>query len=213
VPRDATAGAFRFTVKGVVDSNDNVYAAFDFNITISVRRALGWTAELPDQPMPIKIKDVSVIFFNVKNEGNVIETVNVSITTEEDFVKIWMNDAPGGLLTNLRLEPGQTQQIKVGLEARDDARNNQEATIRVLMKSADDASLDRETDVKLVVDKTANQVFIEFLGIMLIPTVLLVLVAIIVYSTHRNRMRGKGEDEEEGEGKGKKPQHGTVVRQ
>jgi len=213
VPRDAGAGAFRFTVRGVVDANDNVFASFDFNITISVRRALGWTADLPDQPMPIKINDVSVVFFNVKNEGNVIETVNVSITTEEDFVKIWINDAPGGLLTNLRLEPGQTQQIKVGLEARQDARNNQEATIRVRMKSADDPSLDRETDVKLAVDKDAAQVFGEFLGIMWLPTVLLALVAVLVYSTRRNRSRATGDDEEEGEGKGKKPQHGTVVRQ
>ncbi len=215
VPKDATAGAFRFTVKGVVDTNDNVYASFDFNITISVRRALGWTSELPEQPMPIKIKDVSVIFFNVKNEGNVIETVNISITTGEDFIKIWINDAPGGLLTNLRLEPGQTQQIKVGLEAREDARNKQEATIRVRMKSADNPSLDRETDVKLAVEKDANEVFFEFLEIMWLPTVLLGLVAVLVYSTHRNRMRGRGEDEEEAkdEGKGKKPQHGTVVRQ
>jgi len=217
VPRDAGAGSFRFTVKGVVDTNENVYASFDFNITISVRRALDWSADLPEQPMPIRLSYVSAIFFNIENAGNVIETVNVSITTEQDFVKIWINDAPGGLLTNLRLEPGQTQQVKIGLEAREESRNKQEATIRVRMKSADNPSLDQETDVKLVVEKEANEVFFEFLGIMWLPTVLLALVAVLVYSTHRNRVRTKGDEEDEdegkGEGKGKKPQHGTVVRQ
>ncbi len=216
VPSDAGAGTFRFTVKGEVDGNANVYASFDFNVTISVRRVVTWEADLPDPPMPLKTDDPAVLFFTVRNDGNVVETVNITVTTDADWVKIWINDAPGGLLSNLRLQPGDGQQVKVSLQADKAARNKDEATVRVQMRSADNPNIDRESDIKVQVEKSSSQVFMEFLTTLGPLTALVAATAIVVLSTRRRRSKAEdeGDEDEKDEGKGKqKAQHGTLVRQ
>jgi len=210
VPSDAGAGTFRFTVKAVVDSNADVYASFDFNVTITVRREMSWAMDPPSLTKEVGVDGPSIVFFTIKNEGNLPEVVNVTVTTAADWMDIWINDAPGGLLSNLNIAAGSSFQVKIGLQAEKGSRNKEETTVKVRLKSPDNPSLDLESDLKIVVKKTTAQAFGDAIGKLGPITALMIATAFVVWLPFRNRGKGKEEREEPAD---KDPTHGTVVRQ
>jgi uncharacterized membrane protein len=210
VPRDGGAGTFRFTVKAVVDNNADVYASFDFNVTITVRREVSWTMDPPSTTKEVGVDEPSIVFFTIKNEGNLPEVVNVTVTTGSDWMRIWINDAPGGLLSNLNIMAGSSFQVKLGLQAEKAARNKEETTVKVRLKSADNPALDLESDLKVVVRKTTAEAVGDAFTKLAPITALMIATAFVVWLPFRNRGKGKEEKEEPAD---KDPTHGTVVRQ
>ena len=210
VPTDAGAGTFRFTVRAVVDGNTDVYASFDFNVTITVRRAMTWTMDPPSLTKNVGVDEPSIVFFTIKNEGNLPEVVNVTVTTSADWMDIWINDAPGGLLSNLNIAAGASFQVKIGLRAEKGARNGEETTVKVRLKSADDPALDLESDLKVVVKKTTAEIIGDAFAKLAPITALMIATAFVVWLPFRNRGKGKEEKEELAD---KEAAMGTVVRQ
>ena len=210
VPSDAGAGTFRFTVKAVVDSNADVYASFDFNVSITVRRALSWTMDPPGQRKEVGIDAPSIVFFTIKNDGNLPEVVNVVITTGAAWMEIWINDTPGGFLSRLDIDAGSSYQVKIGLQAEKDARNGEKTTVKVHLKSVDNPALDLESDLEVVVKKTTAQTIGDAFAKLAPITVLMIATAFVVWLPFRNRGKGKEDREEPAD---KDAAMGTVVRQ
>ncbi len=210
IPSDAEAGEnIRFTIKGVVDGNKDVFQSFRFNLTINVNHRVTFVMDPPDKRKTVNTQEYTYVFFRLENQGNVVEKVNITVDYDDDLFKVTIDDTETAILLDRLLEPGYSGQVKIGFMARKDARHKTEETIRVSLTSARTPDLDQGTDFKLVVEKNTAEIFGEILFPIIVPGLMVLAVAVIVVLKPKRR----GVLLEEGkEGEAKEADHGAVGR-
>jgi uncharacterized membrane protein len=207
VPTTAEAGSHRFTVKGVVDNNDDVSSSFDFNVTINVRHELVAILD-PSQPeVTISTGEERFVFLTIRNDGNVAESVNITVAVDSEDVKVRINEALTSIILSMRVEPGSSTELKISFEAGEDATHNDEFTVRISVSRAGDTTPIHPNDFKLIVDKSSGERFQDFLFTFWIMIVLLGMMVYLVFYKPRSRQPVKEKEEEGGDS-----HHGTVVR-
>jgi uncharacterized membrane protein len=210
IPSDAEADEnIRFTIKGKVDGNKDVFQSFRFNLTINVNHRVSFAMDPPDARKTVNTQEYTYVFFRLENQGNVVEEVNITVDYDDDLFKITIDDAETSILLKLPLEPGYSGQIKIGFKARKDARHKTEETIGVSLTSAKNPDLDQGTDFQLVVEKNTAEIFGEILFPIIVPGLMVLAVAVIVVMKPKRRgylpPEEKGEDDKEAD-------HGAVGR-
>lgn len=208
VPTTAEAGTHKFTVKGMVDDRNEVYATFDFNVKINVQHEIA--VELDPQTDEIKIdtKEESIVYLTITNNGNVVEMVNVTVDVATSDVEVRMNGAITTIMLNIRVEPEDSEQIKISFRAKDTARHNQVIPVSIIVEMASDATPIRPGDFNLLVVKSSSELFFDYMDwAAIILIMLFMMVALLVFNPRKRR------DPKEPEGEKKeKSTTGTMAR-
>jgi uncharacterized membrane protein len=207
VPTSAEADVFRFTVKGIVDGNSDVYASFDFRITINLRREL--TIELdPDASIiDIDTKEDSIVYLKLVNGGNQVEHANVTVVLDSGDVEVRMNDAITSSMLNVAIQPGATEQMKISFRAKDSASPNQVIRVTISTKTAADTT-PTENEFDLKVNLSTSEMVLRFVqwGIVIIA-MLIVMAVLLLWNPRKKRVVEVPSDTKE-----KDASHGAVVR-
>lgn len=208
VPATAVAGTFRFTVKGVVDGNSQVFSTFEFSVRINVHHEVVVRLD-PHQPeLTITTDEESIIYLYIENRGNVQETVNITVELTSSDVEVRMNDAMTSIIIGMPVAAGAEAQIKIGFKAKDTATHSQEMTVTISVKAASD-SVPTENNFKLRVELTSSQLFLDYMYWGVIIIIMLIMMAGLLLWNPRKR-RAVEEPKDEGD---TDAAHGAVVRQ
>jgi uncharacterized membrane protein len=209
VPQTAEAGTPRFTVKGIVDGNDNVLASFDFNVTVNILQELEVELDPPSAELTITTAeaDKSFKFLTLTNGGNKEEMVNVTVEVDSDDVIVEINDVRTSILLNLRIGPGASEDVKIAFWAKASAKNGDKITVRISVVRKGDTTPIHPNDFKLVVEKSTHENVVDFFSIF--GTYLIMIIAMFVFLVYKPKSRRPEKDKEE---EGPKSHHGAVVR-
>jgi len=207
IPATAEANVFNFEVKGIVDGDTDVFTAFNFRITINLRRELVIEMDPDVSRVNINTKEESLVYLVIENRGNQAEYVNITVTLDSSDVEVKMNDAITSIVLNLAVQPGSIEQVKISFKAKEDASPNQVVLVTISTKMASDPT-PIEHEFELVVELSTAELFMKYLEWAWITIFMLGgMVALLLYK------RGKKPPEEDlGNSKEKDPAHGTVVR-
>ncbi len=208
VPLTAVAGTFQFTVKGVVDGNSEVYDTFDYFIKINIRHELLVVLSPDVDEITIDTKEESIVYLSITNNGNVAESVNITIETSSSDVEVKMNDAMTSIILNMPVAPSAEEEIKISFKAKDTASHNEVINVRIEVESASDPT-PITNDLKLVVELSRGEWFADYMDWAAIIIMMLVMMAgLLIYNPRKRRAQ---KDKDDGDKKG--ATHGAVSRQ
>ncbi len=208
VPTSAKANVFEFEVKGIVDGNEDVFTSFDFKITINLRRNLVISLDPDVSEVEINTKEESLVFLVLDNQGNQVERVNITVVTDSDDVEVRMNDARTSIILNLAIQPGTTEEVKIGFKGKDSASPNQVTRVTVTTDAADDL-IPNENEFDLVVKLSTAEMLMAYLQWAIVIIVIVGFMAVLLlWDPRKKRMV-----EEPSDSGDKDASHGTVVRQ
>jgi uncharacterized membrane protein len=207
VPAGAEADEFQFTVKGIVDSNSEVYATFDFRITINLRRELTIEMDPDVSKIDIDTKEESIVYLMLENRGNQVEYANVTVVLDSGDAEVRMNDAITSSVLNMAILPGATEQVKISFKAEESASPNQIIRVTVSTKTRVETT-PTENEFDLVVKLSTAELVMKYMqwGFIIIA-MLLVMVVLLLWNPRKRRTTEAPSDSKE-----KDPAHGTVVR-
>jgi uncharacterized membrane protein len=208
VPSSATAGAHRFTIEGVVDDNDAVSTSFDFNVTINLRHQLAVVLDPANPKVTIGTKDESIVFLTIRNDGNVVETVNVTIDVGTPDVEVRINDALTAIILGMNVDPGESRELKIGFKAKDDATHNDEFTVHISVTTEDDPTPLTPNDFKLKVEKSTAEFWADMFKKFAIMIFLVGAMFVLMVYRPKNQRPDAAEDDE----KSPEAHHGTMVK-
>jgi uncharacterized membrane protein len=207
VPSTAKAGVFEFHVRGVVDGNDEVFDTFDFKVTISLNRNLVVSLDPDAKSRDIGTKEESLVFLQLDNQGNQVERVNITVVTDSDDVEVRMNDALTSIVLNLAVQPGTTEEVKLGFKAKESASLNQAIRVTITVDPVEE-QVPVENDFDLVVKLTTAEMLIKYMQwAIIIIAMVIVMGALLLWNPRKKRIV-----EEPADSKDKDAAHGTVVR-
>ncbi len=206
VPTSAKADEFNFEVRGIVDGNTEVSTSFDFRVTINLRRELVVELDPDVSKIDINTEDQSLVYLMVENRGNQVEHVNITVNLDSSDVVVRINDAITSIILNLAVQPGATEQVKIGFLAKDDAAPNQVVQVTVSTEMASGGA-PIEQDLELVVILSNSEMVMKYLEWAIIPLLLLGVMAAMLLIK-----RGRKPEEIPEDTKEKDATHGTVVR-
>ncbi len=208
IPDSANANVYEFTLKGIVDGNDEVSTSFDVKITINLRRNLVITLDPDVSRIEINTDEESIVYLVLENQGNQVERVNITVVTEGGDVEVRMNDAQTSILLNLAVQPGATEEVKISFRAKDSASPNQRIRVTVTTEAAGDL-VPNENDFDLEVKLSSFEWFMRYMQWAIVIIAMVGAMAVLLVWNPRKR-RGV---EAPSEKKDKDAAHGTVVRQ
>jgi uncharacterized membrane protein len=208
VPASAVAGTFQFTVKGVVDGYSDVYDSFDYNIRINLRHELVVDLSPDVNKFKISTKEESIVYLTIINNGNVVESINITIETSSSDVEVKMNDAMTSIILNMPVAPSAEEEIKISFKAKDTASHKEVINVRIEVQAASDPT-PITNDLKLVVELSRGEWFADYLDWAAILIMMLVMMAgLLLYNPRKKRaQKDKGEEDKKG------ATHGAVARQ
>lgn len=206
VPSSAKADEFDFEVRGIVDGNSEVYTSFDFKVTINLRRELVVTLDPDVSKIDINTKDQSLIYLMIENRGNQVEHVNLTVDLDSSNVEVRINDALTSTVLNLAVQPGATEQVKVGFLAKEEASPNQVVKVTV-STSMGGGSTPIEHDLELNVVLSTSELAMKYLQWAIVAIGLLIAMGVMLLLK-----RGRRPEEVPDDTKDKDATHGTVVR-
>ena len=208
VPQTAEAGTPRFMVKGIVDGNDNVFASFDFNVTVNILQELEVELDPPSAQLTITTAeaDKAFKFLTLTNGGNREEMVNITVEVDSEDVIVEVNDVRTSILLNLRIGPGASEDVKIAFWAKASAKNGEKITVRIsVVRKGDPTPIDLN-DFELIVEKSTSEKVVDFFRFFWI--MLVMIGAMGVFWAYKPKSRRPEKDEDEGPAS----HHGAVVR-
>jgi uncharacterized membrane protein len=208
VPASAEADVFKFKVKGVVDGKSEVFASFDFKVTINLRQELIIEMDPDASKVTVNTKEESIIYLKLDNRGNQVEHVNITVVLDRGDVEVKMNDAHTSIILNMPIQPGEAEQVKISFRAKDSAAPNQKVRVTITTETVGDP-IPNEIGFDLEVDLSTSELALKYLQFAWIGFAMIgVMIALLLWNPRKKRTVEEPPDDKE-----KDPPHGTVVRQ